>query len=95
LLLERGAALASLVGVIPTNGAAAAAGWTRVSVTAPGAGDPLTSLLVHKVTGTLAPGFGGRMPLGRGALDPALVRAITAWVAAGAPDTGWVPGTDE
>ena len=37
--------------------------------------------------------FGGRMPLGKPKLNKTLINAIQLWIAAGAPDTGWVPGT--
>lgn len=94
LLLEAGGSLSSLVNVVPSNGVAAAAGWFRVAVTSPGVGDPATSLLVRKVTGNLGAGLGKRMPFNRPALDPHLTDLVTRWVAAGAPDTGWVPGTD-
>ena len=90
LLLEEGASLANLVGVTPNNVAAAGAGWLRVAP-----GDPATSLLFHKVKGDLAdPSFGQRMPRDRARLNPFLVDLMKRWIAAGAPDTGWVPGTD-
>jgi hypothetical protein len=56
-------------------------------------GDLATSFLAHKVTGDLAPGFGGRMPLDRPKLDESLINVIQLWIADGAPCTGWVPGT--
>jgi hypothetical protein len=102
LLLEVGAALGSLVNVTPTNGAAQAAGWLRVTQTvAPdvngenGAGDAETSLLFHKVNGTLQPGMGSRMPLGQPPLNDLLTEIIRLWIEAGAPANGWVPGTDQ
>jgi hypothetical protein len=93
MLLEAGAAHTNLVGVTPTNGAAAAAGWKRVNLLGPGSGDPETSLLFHKLIGP-PPGFGSRMPLDRGRLNSTLIDVIELWIAAGAPETGWVPGTD-
>jgi hypothetical protein len=33
------------------------------------------------------------MPFGQPALDDHLVDVIRLWIEAGAPDTGWVPGT--
>jgi hypothetical protein len=89
LLLETGASLSNLVGVVPTNGAAAGAGWHRVT-----AGDAETSLLFHKLKGGLPAGFGQRMPFGGRRLDRFLIDVVELWIAAGAPDTGWVPGTD-
>ena len=102
LLLEVGASHDALVNVAPTNGAAQAAGWKRVTQTvAPdingenGDGDATTSLLYNKVKGTLLPGMGSQMPLGRPPLNPALVEIIRLWIEAGAPEVGWVPGTDQ
>ncbi len=94
LLLETGASHANLVGAIPTNALAGNAGWHRVAVPAPGTGDLTRSYLLHKITGDLPTGFGSRMPLGGRKLDRTLVDVITLWIAAGAPNDGWVPGTD-
>jgi hypothetical protein len=89
LLLETGASYANLVGAAPTNADAAAAGWERVLP-----GDPDASFLYRKVTGDLPAGFGSPMPLARPPLDASLIEIIRLWIQAGAPDTGWVPGTD-
>jgi hypothetical protein len=90
LLLETGASLAQLVNVAPTTPAAAVLGWSRVVP-----GDPQTSFLVHKINGDLpGPEFGVRMPKDHKKLDRTLIDIITLWVQAGAPDSGWVPGTD-
>jgi hypothetical protein len=89
LLLETGAAYGNLVGVVPTNAAAAATGWERVL-----AGDPERSFVYHKLTGDLPAGTGSPMPFGRPPLDASLVEVIRLWIAAGAPASGWVPGTD-
>jgi hypothetical protein len=89
LLLETGASLSNLVGFVPTNGAAAGAGWKRVAP-----GDPATSLLFHKLKGDLPDGYGKRMPFGRRRLDRYLIDIVELWIAAGTPDSGWVPGTD-
>jgi uncharacterized membrane protein YphA (DoxX/SURF4 family) len=48
----------------------------------------------HKLTGDLQSGMGQRMPLIGASLDPALIDIIRLWIEAGAPQTGWVPGTD-
>jgi hypothetical protein len=91
LTLEFGTAHAALVDVVPTNLAAAAAGWRRVSAT----GDPATSFLFHKLTGDLPDGsYGERMPRNKPKLDQRLIDIIQLWIEAGAPETGWVPGTD-
>jgi len=93
LLLETGAAYTNLVGVTPNNANAAAAGWKRVHVLDPTSGDPATSLLPQKLLGPPA-GFGARMPFDRPKLDKSLIDVVELWVAAGAPATGWVAGTD-
>jgi hypothetical protein len=93
MLLETGAAYTNLVGVTPNNANAAAAGWQRVHVLSPTSGDPATSLLVQKLLGPPA-GFGARMPFNRPKLDQSLIDVVELWVAAGAPATGWVAGTD-
>ena len=94
LLLEVGASLTNLINVTPNNANAAAAGWKRVTVIDTNTGDPDTSLLVAKLNGPPA-GFGARMPFNRPKLDQSLIDVVELWVAAGAPDTGWVPGTDQ
>jgi hypothetical protein len=93
LLLEPGAAYTNLVGVTPNNAAADTAGWKRVHVLDPTTGDPATSLLLQKLLGP-PDGFGARMPFGRPKLDQSLIDVVQLWIAAGAPSTGWVPGTD-
>lgn len=102
LLLEVGASLGALVNVVPTNGAAQAAGWLRVTRTIEpdangenGSGDSGTSYLFRKVNGSLLPGTGAQMPLGRPKLNPVLIEILRLWIEAGAPATGWVPGTDQ
>ena len=89
LLLEIGAAYDQTVGATPTNVTAQGLGWDRITP-----GDPALSLLYHKVTGDLGPGLGSRMPLGRPPLAANLIEIIRLWILAGAPETGWVPGTD-
>ncbi len=93
LLLEPGAAYTNLVGVAPANLNANAAGWQRVHVLDATSGDPETSLLLQKLLGPPA-GFGARMPFNRQPLDRGLIDVVELWIAAGAPATGWVPGTD-
>ncbi len=89
LLLEVGASYTQTVGVTPTNVAAQGLGWLRITP-----GDPEASLLYHKVTGDLGAGLGPRMPLGRPPLPGRLIELIRLWIEAGAPEIGWVPGTD-
>jgi hypothetical protein len=90
LLLETGASYANLVDVTPQNPGAAGAGWKRVDATN---ASPDTSFLFHKLTGDLDGTQGARMPFGQPALDDYLVDVIRLWIEAGAPETGWVPGT--
>ena len=93
LLLEPGAAYTNLVNVAPSNLNANAAGWKRVHVVDATSGDPATSLLLQKLLGPPL-GFGARMPFNRRPLDRTLIDVVELWIAAGAPATGWVPGTD-
>jgi hypothetical protein len=93
LLLESGAAHGNLVGVAPSNPAANAAGWKRVTVLDATTGDLATSLLVAKLVGPPS-GYGARMPFGGAQLEQSLIDLVQLWIAAGAPETGWVPGTD-
>lgn len=95
LLLEASAFPGNLINRTPTNADADALGWTRITQIDPMTGDPATSYLVHKLTGDFpGSGFGDRMPKDRPKLDATLIDVITLWIQAGAPDTGWVPGTD-
>ncbi len=89
LLLESGASYGNLIDVTPQHPGAIAAGWKRVDATN---ASPDTSFLFHKLTGDLVD-QGARMPFGRPALDDYLVDIIMLWIEAGAPETGWVPGT--
>ena len=93
LLLEQGAAYGNLVDVVPTTAPAAALGWKRVD--AAGA-STANSFLYHKITGDLPDAsFGLRMPRQRPKLDKYLIEIIRLWIEAGAPQNGWVPGTDQ
>ena len=95
LLLEASAFPGNLINRTPTNADAALLGWNRITQTSPTAGDAATSYLVHKLNGDFpGSGFGDRMPKGRPQLDATLINVITLWIQAGAPATGWVPGTD-
>lgn len=89
ILLEVGASWSNLVEVDPTTQAASDLGWKRVSP-----GDVAASLLLRKVSGDLGPGLGERMPWRRKALPSHLVDILRLWIEAGAPATGWVPGTE-
>lgn len=89
LILESGAALGNLIDV-PATTLAVPADWRRVLP-----GDSARSFLVAKITGSLAAGQGAQMPLTGPSLDAHLIDVIRLWVDAGAPDTGWVPGTED
>jgi len=88
LLLETGASYGNLINVTPTT-AGVPSDWKRVLP-----GDSSRSFLYHKVTGDLTAGEGSQMPFGRPALDPHLIDIIMLWIDGGAPQTGWVPGTE-
>ena len=88
LTLLPGEAYANLVGVTPNSGVAAAAGKLRVDP-----GSPDTSFLLDKLRGTLVAGEGARMPRDLPKLPPEKkIQLIEAWIAAGAPATGFVDG---
>ena len=90
LLLEASAFPGNLINRTPTNAEANALGWKRIVP-----GDAATSYILHKLNGDFpGPGFGDRMPKDRPKLDATLINVLTLWIEAGAPDTGWVPGTD-
>jgi hypothetical protein len=95
LLLEASAFPGNLINHVPTNADAAGLGWKRITQSDPMTGDPATSYIVHKLNGDFPNGeFGDRMPKDRPKLDETLINVITLWIQAGAPDMGWVPGTD-
>lgn len=89
LVLEGSASYDELVGATPYNPTATGLGWLYV--------DPFstsTSFLYHKLTGDLPdPGLLSRMPFAQPALDAYLIDIVRLWIEAGAPETGWVPGT--
>lgn len=83
--LRDGAAYGTLVGVAATNAAAAAAGKIRVV-----AGDAAASFLSQKLRGTIGGTEGSQMPLVGGFLNATELALVDAWIAAGAPQTGFV-----
>lgn len=91
LLLETGAAHATLINQDPTNPAAFGSGWKRVLP-----GDLVNSFVTHKLSGDLpSAAFGERMPFGKPKLPRVLRDIIDIWIQSGAPDEtgGWIPGT--
>jgi len=96
LLLEVGASRANLIGVVPTNGAAAGAGWRRIDALGPTSAALETSFLYRKVTGDLpSDSFGLRMPRKRPRLNKTNLEVLRIWIENGAQDesAGWLPGT--
>ena len=70
----------NLVGVVPRNPAAAAAGMKLVDP-----GTPDNSFLLTKLMGLTSPELGSRMPFAAGKLHDAKIDAIRTWIAEGAP----------
>jgi hypothetical protein len=92
MLLESGGAYSNIVDVVPSNLVAAGLGWRRIDAAN---ASPVTSFLYHKITGDLdVDGLEERMPFKRRKLDEFLIDVVRLWIEAGAPQTGWVPGTD-
>lgn len=89
LVLEPGAAYEALVDAPPAHRAAAEQGLLRVTP-----GDPDASLLCHKIEDGLAPDLGIPMPYGGAPLNAYTTDVVRAWILAGAPRTGRVPGDD-
>jgi hypothetical protein len=87
LSLLSGEAHENLVGVEPDNLTARLAGKLRVDP-----GNPDNSFLLDKLRGTLLADEGERMPRTLPKIPAKEIALIEAWIAAGAPDTGFVPG---
>ena len=82
LVLEEGVSYGNLVGVVPFNDAARAAGLDRVVPD-----NTAMSFLLVKLTGP-SPAEGSRMPLGAAPLSQADIDKVRAWILAGAPGPG-------
>ena len=87
LNLTYGTSYNDLVGRVPQNPAAAAAGMKLVDP-----GNPDNSFLLTKLIGPESPDQGSRMPFGGGMIHNGKIEAIRKWIEAGAPQTGRVPG---
>lgn len=87
LSLAYGLSYDALVGVVPQNSAAAAAGMKLVDPE-----NPENSFLLTKLIGPESADQGSRMPFGGGLIHDAKIDAIRTWIEAGAPETGKVPG---
>ena len=87
LNLTYGLSYEDLIGVVPQNPAAVAAGMKLVDP-----GNPENSFLLTKLLGPTAPEQGIRMPFGGGVLHTGKIDAIQTWIEAGAPQTGKIVG---
>ena len=87
LNLTYGLSYEDLVGGVPQNPAAAAAGMKLVDP-----GNPENSFLLTKLIGPTAPEQGSRMPFGGGVLHTGKIDAVRTWIEAGAPQTGKIIG---
>ena len=87
LNLIYGRSYENLVGIVPQNPAAAAAGMKLVDP-----GNPENSFLLTKLIGPTAAEQGARMPFGGGVLHTGKIEAVRTWIAAGAPQTGRIAG---
>lgn len=97
LLLEVGASYGNLIDVVPLNPVASAApyNWLRVKLLDATSGDPDASFLYRKVSGDLPErDMGVRMPRSSPKLHASLIEMIRLWIENGAPQDGWVAGTD-
>ena len=89
MVLQEGHAWDSLVNKPPSNLVAATDGLERVLP-----GNPDASFLMAKIADNLSAGEGQSMPWGVALLTPETVAIIRAWIVAGAPQDGIVPGDD-
>jgi hypothetical protein len=89
LVLEEGQSWDNLVNHAPANPVAKAEGWMRVRPK-----DPDMSLLMAKITSNLSSGEGVSMPYGAAPLPTETTDIVHAWIEAGAPKDGVVPGDD-
>jgi len=87
LNLSYGLSYEGLIGGVPQNPAAAAAGMKLVDP-----GNPENSFLFTKLMGPTAPEQGARMPFGGGVLHTGKIDAVRTWIEAGAPQTGKIAG---
>jgi copper type II ascorbate-dependent monooxygenase-like protein len=89
LILQDGYSWDSLVNHRPSNPVAAAEGLMRVM---PGNAD--MSLLMAKISSNLQAGEGQSMPYNSAPLSTDTIGVMEAWINAGAPKDGMVPGDD-
>ena len=89
LVLDEGKSYSNLVNDTPSNPVGKADGMMRVMP-----GRPDMSLLYAKVTSNLQSGMGVSMPYSAALLPTETTDIIKAWIEAGAPKDGVVPGDD-
>jgi copper type II ascorbate-dependent monooxygenase-like protein len=89
LVLQEGYSWDSLVNHKPSNPVAAADGLMRVMP-----GNPDMSLLMAKISSNLQAGEGQSMPFNSAPLTTDTIDVVGAWIKAGAPQDGVVPGDD-
>lgn len=87
LNLSYGLSYGDLVGNVPQNPAAAAAGMKLVDP-----GNPDNSFLLTKLIGPTASELGAGMPFGGGVIHNGKIDAIRKWIEAGSPQTGKIAG---
>ena len=87
LNLSYGFSYENLVGTVPQNPAAAAAGMKLVDP-----GNPENSFLLTKLMGPTVREQGARMPFLGGMLHTGKIDAVRMWIEAGAPQTGKIAG---
>jgi hypothetical protein len=87
LSLIEGESHLNLVGIMPDNLQARLAGKLRVA-----AGDLGRSFILDKLRGDLLENEGDRMPRGLAKIPNGKIALVEAWIAAGAPATGFVDG---
>ena len=87
LNLTYGTSYQDLVGRVPQNSSAAAAGMKLIDPD-----NPENSFLLTKLIGPEFTDQGARMPFLSGVLHDGKIEAIRTWIEAGAPQTGKVPG---
>jgi hypothetical protein len=89
LVLESEHSWDALMETPPNNPFALQHGFMRVMP-----GEPERSFLLAKLTNNLAAGEGSPMPYNAAPLTADTIEVLEAWIAAGAPSTGVVPGDD-
>jgi hypothetical protein len=95
MILYPNVAYSQILGVTPSNAAAAADGLKRITP-----GDATMSFLYRKISHDLPGGYAAGMPLGKPMLSPDQIELVRLWILGdatlgSAPQNGWVAGTDQ